>query len=346
MNNTITNTNLWEEKNSTEVNSNSLNKNESETPDTISSTENESKKKECKNIGKKWTKNCPNCGKLQTYSNKQNLTVAINENRTCKSCFHNLVKIVIPIGGWIRICPDCGKNIKYQNKNSFTKAHKNNSKCLSCTAKSHIFKDGFGFKRGEANPSVTNPKYGELNSFFGKHHTEEFKTMMSEIGKKNSTGRVTSIETKLKISAINKGKKRSPETIEKIRLNSKIQFLEWKRVNGSLKIGCNPDACAYFDKLNNILGVNIQHALNGGEIMCLAYFLDGYDAINNIVFEYDEKYHYDINGNLKTKDVIRMNNIIIKLNCRFFRYNERANILYEVTNSGNKIINDSDLTIE
>jgi hypothetical protein len=41
-----------------------------------------------------------------------------------------------------------------------------------------------------------------------------------------------------------------------------------------------------------------------------------------------------------------MNNIIKKLNCRFFRYNEKANILYEVTDAGNVIINDSDLTIE
>jgi endogenous inhibitor of DNA gyrase (YacG/DUF329 family) len=306
MNNTITNTNLWEEKNSTEVNPNLSSKNESVTADTISSTENELKKKECENTGKKWTKKCPDCGKLQIYSNKQNLTVAINENRICKSCFHNSVKIIRPIGGWLRVCPECGKNIEYQVKNSFVVASRSNSWCRSCIAKSRMFKDGFGFKSGESNPSVINPKYGESNPFFGKRHTEEFKTMMSEIGKKNSTGRVTSIETKLKISAINKGKKRSPETIEKIRLNSKIQFLEWKRINGLLKIGCNPTACAYFDTLNNKIGTNIQHALNGGEIMCLAYFLDGYDAINNIVFEYDEKHHYDVYGNLNEKDVIRI----------------------------------------
>jgi hypothetical protein len=50
------------------------------------------------------------------------------------------------------------------------------------------------------------------------------------------------------------------------------------------------------------------------------------------VFEYDEKRHYrDVYNNiLKQKDVDRQNAIIEELGCRFIRYNEAIDLLYEV----------------
>jgi len=51
------------------------------------------------------------------------------------------------------------------------------------------------------------------------------------------------------------------------------------------------------------------------------------------VVEYDEPRHYDNEGNLKQKDIIRQNEIIQKLNCYFFRYNEKKKELYEVENN-------------
>ncbi len=44
----------------------------------------------------------------------------------------------------------------------------------------------------------------------------------------------------------------------------------------------------------------------------------------------DEPLHYDKNGNLKNKDIIRQNEIKEKLKCKFFRYNENKNYLYEI----------------
>lgn len=68
-----------------------------------------------------------------------------------------------------------------------------------------------------------------------------------------------------------------------------------------------------------------------GEISCGPYYLDGYDKELNIAFEYDEPRHYSnvAKNQLKERDEIRMKFIKEKLNCRFFRYNEKLNLFYE-----------------
>ena len=109
------------------------------------------------------------------------------------------------------------------------------------------------------------------------------------------------------------------------------------RVREKMIPGCtasyNETACKYIDKLNLENGWNLQHALNGGEVKKFGYYLDGYDEKLNIVFEYDEPKHYaDAEKNiLKEKDLKRQNYIIEKTGCRFFRYNEKIDLLYEVT---------------
>ena len=42
--------------------------------------------KECKDIGKKWTKKCPKCNKEQFYKNKRSFWNANKSNSICKSC--------------------------------------------------------------------------------------------------------------------------------------------------------------------------------------------------------------------------------------------------------------------
>lgn len=67
---------------------------------------------------------------------------------------------------------------------------------------------------------------------------------------------------------------------------------------------------------------NFQHALNGGEYKVLGYSVDGYDVYKNVVFEYDERRHFDRIGNLKPDDVERMRLIKNELKCTFLRFNE------------------------
>lgn len=94
-------------------------------------------------------------------------------------------------------------------------------------------------------------------------------------------------------------------------------------------------ACDYFDKLNKEMGWNLQHALNGGEIIICGYWIDSYDKEKNIIVEYDEPKHYiDIQNNiLNNKDFYRQLTLIIHLKCKFYRYNEKTNNLYLINNN-------------
>ena len=144
-----------------------------------------------------------------------------------------------------------------------------------------------------------------------KKRTETWLKNVKE-GKTNVIGRPHTEETKQKLRKIFKEK-----------VENQI---------GPFKCFYNKKACKYIDKLNEEKCWNLQHAENGGEVECLGYFLDGYDKDLNIVFEYDEEQHYkDKEHNiLNDKDIQRQQNIINKLHCEFWRYNEYLDLLYKI----------------
>ena len=130
------------------------------------------------------------------------------------------------------------------------------------------------------------------------------KFCMSNPNRETRKGHPVSDETKIKLSMIAK-----------------------ERVGYSANY--NDIACKYIDKLNLEKGWNLQHALNGGEITVGPYYLDGYDAKRNIAFEYDEPAHYETT---KMKhDIVKQNYIIGLIHCEFWRYDERADKLYKVS---------------
>lgn len=126
-----------------------------------------------------------------------------------------------------------------------------------------------------------------------------------------------------------KGRKHTEEEKDQIRIST-VKYFEEVKCTGGAKF--SKRGCEFMDKLNESKGWHLQHGMNGGEVVVGGYYLDGYDKDLNIAFEYDEPAHYvDVQNNvLKERDIRRMNYIHSKLNCRFFRYNERMDSLYEV----------------
>ena len=106
-----------------------------------------------------------------------------------------------------------------------------------------------------------------------------------------------------------------------IRLRT-IKRIEENKLNGyQIQPNYNKNACKIFDEISLKEGIHIQHAMNGGEyhIKKLGYWLDGYDKENNVVYEFDERQHFDKDGNLKEKDLIRQKEIENFLKCKIIR---------------------------
>ena len=68
--------------------------------------------------------------------------------------------------------------------------------------------------------------------------------------------------------------------------------------------------------------------MNGGEIECCGYFLDGYDKNKNIIVEYDEPRHQ--RPSVQKKDTLRQKILINHLSCDFYRYKEWENELIKI----------------
>jgi hypothetical protein len=164
---------------------------------------------------------------------------------------------------------------------------------------------------------------GENNPFYGKKHSDETRNRISTSLKKSEKFlNMRTQEYKEKISKALKGRVFSLEHRKKLRLIS-IEKLNEKLENGFQLIpNYNPKACILFDEISEKNNIHIQHAQNGGEyhIKELGYWVDGYDKENNVVYEFDEKYHET--EKQQKKDSIRQNEIIDHLNCEFIRIKE------------------------
>lgn len=165
------------------------------------------------------------------------------------------------------------------------------------------------------------------NPFKGKHHTKKtIQKILDSDGYKNRIvkGKYQPPCTKqhrIKISEANTGKKRTAVHKLNYRISAIKRIEKNKFLGNKIITNFNPDACKIIDKYGKKHGYNFQHAMNGGEyhIKELGYFLDGYDNTKNIAIEIDERHHFDLNGKLKEKDVIRQNEIQSHLNCEFIR---------------------------
>lgn len=172
-----------------------------------------------------------------------------------------------------------------------------------------------GLKRSdETKAKMSKSMMGNTNLPKGPK-SEEFKRKLSEY----RTGRPHSDETKAKLREY--AKNRTTEHQRKLRVAS-IERLEAKILNGhQLAPWYNKSGCQFFNQLMSETNTFIQHAENEKEfhIKELGYWVDGYDKENNIVYEYDEDHHFNIDGSLCEKDIIRQSEITGLLKCKFIR---------------------------
>lgn len=246
---------------------------------------------------KKYQKNCPRCNNIQNYVHRRSLMDSIRYGWVCEICKDVLRKEKTVKkhfdDKFEKVCPNCKCIQRYSTQYKLNKSIEKNALCKRC-----VFK---GRSISEEQKEFLRKRTGVNNPMFGKK---------------------ASIETRLKMSLVKKGKIGKPlseQTKHKLRLHR----AKWiKEFAGGPQY--NPTACEFFNGLNLKNNWNLQHAENGGEYYLkeLGYFLDAYDKEKNIVVEYDEPKHYTIEGKLKDKDVKRQGRITSLLGCKFFRYNE------------------------
>jgi hypothetical protein len=114
------------------------------------------------------------------------------------------------------------------------------------------------------------------------------------------------------------GKPHTNETKKKMRLAA-LSYIS--QLKGQAIPRYNKDSISLIEDYGKENGYIFMHAENGGEYFVkeLGYFLDGYDPINNIAIEVDEKRHFTRDGNLLDKDIERQEQIENLLGCKFIR---------------------------
>jgi endogenous inhibitor of DNA gyrase (YacG/DUF329 family) len=269
-------------------------------------TEKKLEKKEWKIIGKR---RCPKCNKEITYINKESFRVSKKKNSVCKSC--SLTKYPKP---YIRKCPNCNKEMIYDKYKSYLWALKNNGWCHKCagikTINTRKERNNLYNNRNQSYYSKKKMSLlhkGKNNPFYGKFHTEKNKKLASKRAK--SILRTDGWKRKQRLARIK---------------NIKL-------LCGNISPSYNKKACEYFEKMEKENGWNGYYATKNGEyyIKKLGYWVDYYEPNKNIVIEWDEIRHYNVDKTLKKKDINRMLEIKNYLGCKFIRFNEKLNEIIE-----------------
>lgn len=259
-----------------------------------------------------YQRNCPKCNKSHIYSNKYTFNAAIKNNSYCNKCAETIKH-------------NQKSTYKNINKNILYDYYINKQLSIQDIAK----KINYTYKVIRKSLLYHNIPLRKTNTICLHKRSEETKNKcrLSKLGEKNPNFGKPMLKHVYESLQKNRPKKASEETKHKQRI-SRLKWLE--KVGGRNPHNgkfFNKIACDYLNALNEQNGWNLQHALNGGEAIVYGYSVDGYDKYKNIVVEYDEFRHYDRNGNLKLKDIERMNRIINHINCEFYRFNEKTGIL-------------------
>lgn len=272
-----------------------------------------------------YKRNCPECGNELITNNKYWNELALKENRLCLNCS---AKHKIITDEWRENMSKNHADISGKNNPFYGKKHTQEviNKLREINTGMDRFSDDYKQK-------LSVKMSGAGNHFYGKTHSEETKKILS-IPKTKEHKIKLSLSLKGKPSPT-KGKIISDETRRRMRVSAINRIKRDRCVLSSMCPSVNKSEIRFFENLEKERGWNgFFYSKNGNKgqflIEDLGYFVDYYEPNLNIVVEYDETKHYNADWTLKEKDVRRQKEIIGKLGCKFYRYNEPLNILYEV----------------
>lgn len=275
-----------------------------------------------------YVKNCPICGDSIYYERPSKFSESIKNGSRCGKC------------------TNIGRKVSNNTKKKLSTILKEKYKS------GIIIPNMLGAHSKESREKMSLTKKGKKLSESHKQKIRE-----SILSSEKYKEAMKSGERSIKLAIANRGRKHSIDIRHKMSLNHsdvngyknpfynkthsaesrrkmRVSFI--KRILSARNNGYqtfpnyNTNACEHFDKLIKETGCHIQHALNGGEfyIEKLGYWVDGYDKENNVVYEWDERQHFNKDGTLKDKDILRENEIKTFLNCKFIRIKDPRSIFY------------------
>jgi hypothetical protein len=162
---------------------------------------------------------------------------------------------------------------------------------------------------GEYNPNYGSSYYERWIEKLGKEKADEMNEKLSKQKARHGSDNG------------NYGREKRPVEIERMR-QSAIKRV----IRQGTTVGYNPNSIPILEEFARENEYTIQHAENGGEFQVpnTTFFVDAYDEKNNVVIEYDEKYHMKDEQVEKDKNRQRIIGNILK--CKFIRIMEDGEI--------------------
>lgn len=201
----------------------------------------------------------------------------------------------------------------YKQKQAYTNSYEYKKKKYGWT------KEQFNhYNKSRGHIGTSNPNYG--SSYYDRWVEKYGKEIADEMNK----------EVSLKKSKANYDREYKPLSYE---ARKKMSESAKRRIkNQSQFISYNKNAIPIIEQYGIDNGYTFQHAENGGEFLVpnIFYYLDGYDKEHNVVIEYYEKHHFNSDGSLSERDILRRENIMKELDCMFVEIDYLGNIkVYE-----------------
>lgn len=135
---------------------------------------------------KAFTRNCPNCCKVLTYSSYKNLWRANNKNVNCVECVNKKGRKYTKQSEFYKNCPRCNRKMMYADKYKLNDSIKYNKACSSCTQK--VFSTGrkqteeTRRKKRLATISYILKKKGQISPAYNLNACKLFEEINSKFG--------------------------------------------------------------------------------------------------------------------------------------------------------------------